>query len=323
MKSRKKEGMTLRSTTFCIKNQKVCRFLRSIFLDLCHFECYSKFIGGDAIDVIVFFIISIFISNQLVSYICILKKCQYVQRKNTNSFVFTNIISKCIPLKNYFNIIQDKLENLENPYKITVKSYFFQKYFLSPSITVISYYCFQNIIMSILLFFSMFFIFDFFIYLYEKREENILIQEILQLTQNLILSLSIEMNLYDALLSCATGIQYKRLYKAYLTFVHQYKMYHFNFVNLIEEFEKKFHSYDVKMLLTVLLEGQKEGKYIALLENLEKTLELRVLKYEKQEYTKKLIFTIFSITVVLINCFFVVGYPIIYEITMNFTKIFK
>lgn len=240
-----------------------------------------------------------------------------------------NVLSNFLPkikiniLNSYLISKEEKLLNLNNPYGINITKYIIIKYFLSLILFVILFYNSRNILISIILFFIMFFLPDFLVYLFKKNESIMLVNEISNIVQNIILSLSSNMSLYDSLYSSINVIKYERFKTEFNDFLNRYKMYNYNILKAVNNFENKFNSYEFNMFLSILVECEKEGNYIELLENFNETLEIRYIKNLNVEYMKNMAITILAIITALFNSFLVVGYPIIYEITSNIFEMFK
>ena len=169
----------------------------------------------------------------------------------------------------------------------------------------------------------MFFLPDILIYMFEKDESSKLINEISNIVQNIILSLSSNMSLYDSLSSSLYIIKYDRLKKEYSDFINKYEMYNYNILKAVNDFEKKFNAYEFDMFLSILVECDKEGKYIELLENFEKSLEVRYFKYLNQQSIKNTFVIVFAIIIALANSFLIIGYPIVFELITNVYDIFS
>ena len=100
-------------------------------------------------------------------------------------------------------------------------------------------------------------------------------------------------------------------------------MYNYNMLEAINCFEKKFDAYEFNMFLSILVECEKEGNFIELLENFNKTLDIRYFKFLNMQYSKKLSVTLVAIIIALVNSFVIVGYPIISEISTSLYNIFE
>ena len=275
--------------------------------------------GGGYIYAIIFICISILISYNLFSYYSIKKKSLYVLKDSHKIFNKSNL-NKTI---NYFTKIQSLINNLGNPYGLNLKKYIIIKYFLSIALFIIMYINSKNFIISILLFLSIFLLPDILISIYSKNESIIIINEISNIVQNIIISLSANMTLYDSLKSSINVINYNRLKNEYSRFIDNYMMYNFDILKAISIFSSKFKSYEFNMFLSLLSQGEKEGNLIQILETFGDSLELSFFKVLKYKTSTRTIMIIVATLVLLINSFAIVLYPIIIEISTSFVDIFK
>lgn len=273
------------------------------------------YLGGDYIHAIVYICISIFISYNLISYYYIKKKSIYI----TNN----KYINKNLRINNYLNKIQTKLNNLGNPYGLDSKKYIIIKYLISIALLIIMYINSNNLFISIILFLSIYFLPNVLIFFYSKNESIIINNEISNIVQNIILSLSANMTFYDSLKSAENSINYDRLKKEYSKFIENYMMYNFNIFKATSIFSTKFNSYDFYMFLSLLSQGEKEGNIIEILESFYDSLQLKYFKNLRYKASIRSTMIIISTLILLINSFAIVLYPIIIEISSSFTEMFK
>lgn len=282
--------------------------------------------GGDVIYVLIIFLFSIFISYNLISYYFILKKSKCIKNNCicNNSLVLDIIYNlKLEKIKAFIISKQQKLFDIGKPYGINISTYIFIKYFISILLFVILLYNSRNVVISAVMFFIIFFLQDVLIYFYKRNESNKLISEISNVVQNIILSLSANMSLYNSLLSSINVIKYNRFKLEFIDFINKYKMYNYSILESVNGFEKKFDTYEFDMFLSILVECEKEGNYIELLENFNKTLDIRYFKFLNMKYAKNLSITLIAIILALANSFLIVGYPIISEISTSLLDMFK
>ena len=100
-------------------------------------------------------------------------------------------------------------------------------------------------------------------------------------------------------------------------------MYNFDIFKAISTFLTKFNSYEFYVFLSLLLQGEKEGNMIEILENFYDSLQFKYFKNLKYKASVRTIMIIFSTLILLINSFAIVLYPIITEISFSFTEMFK
>lgn len=223
----------------------------------------------------------------------------------------------------YFNNIQKKLDNLGNPYGLNSKKYIIIKYFLSITLCIIMYINSKNIFISLILFLFIFILPNILIFSYSKRESIIIINEISNIVQNIILSLSANMTLYDSLKSGINVINYDRFKNEYSRFVENYMMYNFDMIKAVSIFSSKFSSFEFNMFLSLLTQGEKEGNLIEILETFSDSLELSYFKTLKYKSSSRTLIIVISTMILLINSFAIVLYPLMIEISSSFVEIFK
>lgn len=285
-------------------------------------SCFGSivFSGGDYIYALIFIVISVFISFNVYSYYSMKKKSFLVKSKKKHEIHF---ISSERKFYCYFNRICIELDHLGNPYGLNGKKYIIIKYFLSIALFIIMYFNSRNLVTSIFLFLSFFFLPNILISVYKKKESILMVEDISNIVQNIILSLSANMNLYHSLKISVSAISYKRLKEEYAKFVENYMLYNFNLYKAISLFSDKFHSFEFNMFLSLLSQGEKEGNMMEILETFSDSLELMYFKNLKYKASRKMLGIILITVVILINSFMIVLYPIMIEITTSFTKLFR
>ena len=191
-----------------------------------------------------------------------ISKSKYI---NSSKFNLKNISLKLLSNKNfisaYLNSVNEKLKSLDNPYGINLKKYLFIKYFLSLLFFLVFYFRTSNLFLSLTLFFIIFFIPDFLIISYIRKENLILIGEISNIVQSLILSLSTNMTLNQALQISVNSLRYDRFKQNYKKFVDDYSLFNLNLKRSLEDFKIKFNSYEFNMFVGVLLDSEKNLRF--------------------------------------------------------------
>ena len=191
-----------------------------------------------------------------------ISKSKYI---NSSKFNLKNISLKLLSNKNfisaYLNSVNEKLKSLDNPYGINLKKYLFIKYFLSLLFFLVFYFRTSNLFLSLTLFFVIFFIPDFLIISYIRKENLILIGEISNIVQSLILSLSTNMTLNQALQISVNSLRYDRFKQNYKKFVDDYSLFNLNLKRSLEDFKIKFNSYEFNMFVGVLLDSEKNLRF--------------------------------------------------------------
>ena len=263
-------------------------------------------------------IISIFISYNFYSYYLINKKSLFL--KNNNNY--PKKILKKLKIESNISKIENELNNLGNPYGIDIKKYIIIKYFLSVVLSVIMYINSKNIFVSVFMFVSFFMLPNLIIKLFKKNESVIVVEDISNIVQNIVLSLSANMTLYDSLKNSINSINYKRLKVEYSQFVQNYLMYNFNIYKAISIFENKFNSILFDSFLSLLAQGEKEGNLIEILETYSDSLVMEYMKTLKYKESKRMLGIVFVTIVILLNSFVIVMYPLIMQIASSFKNLF-
>ena len=191
-----------------------------------------------------------------------ISKSKYI---NSSKFNLKNISLKLLSNKNfisaYLNSVNEKLKSLDNPYGLNLKKYLFIKYVLSILCFLVFYFRTNNLFLSLTLFFIIFFIPDFLIISYIRKENLILIGEISNIVQSLILSLSTNMTLNQALQISVNSLRYDRFKQNYKKFVDDYSLFNLNLKRSLEDFKIKFNSYEFNMFVGVLLDSEKNLRF--------------------------------------------------------------
>ncbi len=225
-------------------------------------------------------------------------------------------------LKEYFNKIESKLSNLNYPYKLNKKRYLIIKYLCSSVIFLISYINYKSIKVPLIVLVTIFFIPDYLIYSFTKKEKHILISELNGIVSSLILSLSSFSSLNQSLELAGKNITYKRFKDAYSLFVKTYVMNGFSLKNPARTLMNKFKSYELTLFLTTLIQGETEGQFIESLERYKEVLEINYFKYLKRKALTKSLYLTLVTVLSLVNLVAIVMYPIIMQVIDNLQLIF-
>ena len=260
-----------------------------------------------------------FLIYNLISYLQ-LKKKQNTILKSNNIYVSNN---KKNFINSFVNKIESKLFNLGYPYKLTTKKYIVFKYCLPLIIFVIAVINYKSIKISLILFLISFFTPNYLLSSYTKTEKNILINEINNLTNSIVLSLSAYGTLEYALNIGGNTLTYVRFKQAFDKFIYEYKMYGYNIKKAAINLENKFDSYELSLFLSTLIQGDVEGNLLENLEKFSETLELNYFKYLKKKSAERLMYVTLGTVISLINIVLVVMYPIFKQVIDNLQVIFS
>ena len=270
------------------------------------------------IYVIIYIALSLLLYN-LISYLQVKKKQKAILQSN-NIYLSKN---KKNFASLYINKIESKLFNLGYPYKLSTKKYIVFKYVLPIVIFIIGILNYKSIKISIILFLISFFTPNYLIYSYTKDEKNILINEIKNLTNSIVLSLSAYGTLEYALNIAKTTLTHPRFILEFDKFIYEYKMYGYNIKQAAINLEKKFNSYELSLFLSTLIQGDVEGNLLEDLEKFSETLELNYFKYLKKKSTERLMYVTLGTVLSLVNIVLTVMYPIFKQVIDNLQVIFS
>ena len=270
------------------------------------------------IYVIIFIALSLLIYN-LISYSQVKKKQKAILQSNN---IYLSKHKKNF-VSSYINRIESKLFNLGYPYKLNTKKYIVFKYVLPIVIFIIGILNYKSIKISLILFLISFFTPNYLIYSYTKDEKNILINEIKNLTNSIVLSLSAYGTLEYALNIAKNTLTHPRFILEFEKFIYEYKMYGYNIKQAAINLEKKFDSYELSLFLSTLIQGDAEGNLLENLEKFSETLELNYFKYLKKKSAERLMYVTLGTVLSLVNIVLVVMYPIFKQVIDNLQVIFS
>ena len=226
-------------------------------------------------------------------------------------------------LNKYLNNIESKLFNLGFPYKLSTKKYIVFKYILPIIIFILAILNYRSLKIPIILFLISFFTPNYLLYSYTKNEKNILINEIKNLTNSIVLSLSAYGTLEYALNIAKSTLTYPRFILEFDKFIYEYKMHGYNIKQAAINLEKKFTSYELTLFLSALIQGDSEGNLLEDLEKFSETLELNYFKYLKKKSAERLMYVTLGTVLSLLNIVLVVMYPLFKQVIDNLQIIFS
>lgn len=225
--------------------------------------------------------------------------------------------------KNFSKKIKNKLFNLNYPYKISFKKYMFSKLIFAPIIFVVALINYKSFFMPFVLFLIVFFICDYLIYLYKKKEASILIVELKSVTLNLILGLSTYAPFKTVLKAANDAITYPRFKEAFSNFIKTYEANGYELNKALLMLENKFYSYELTVFTSLIRQGEKEGSLVENLERFVSTLDLNYFKYLKRQTAKRLLYVTFGTVLSLLNIILIIMYPIVIKVMTNLEVIFS
>lgn len=245
-------------------------------------------------------------------------RVSFIKIQNNRNFNYLPIF-----LRNYLFKIQDILSKLDYPYKLTFKNYLIIKYILSIGCFSVSIINKNNIFVSIIVLFLVFYIPNLLISIYKKNEKILIIKELRNIVNAISISLSASLTLEDAIKSSADVITYKRLKSAYDLFTINYKVTSYSIIKSINILKEKFNYYEMELFASTLINSEREGNIVQALEKYNMILDISYSKYLAKENSKRLLYLTFGTIISLINIIIIVMYPLFIEMTANLQMIFS
>lgn len=157
--------------------------------------------------------------------------------------------------------------------------------------------------------------------MYRRRENIQVINDTDNICQTLILSMSAQIPVQEALKLSINVVTYKRLKQEFSNFVNDYILYNFNMQKAIQNIDNKFSSNEFNMLLEIL--NQKDQNILDNLDYLSKTLEISYYKYLKYKENKNTTYISLAVVLSLTDIIMVVVYPLFIQIIKNLNLIFS
>lgn len=256
----------------------------------------------------------------IVNYILII---QNFKVKSSNSI--KSVTNTKIPqiMSKYINSVENSLNNLDLPFKLTVKKYLCIKYILSILVFAASYINYKSLGVPFILLVFIFFMPNLLIKSYIKSQNVQLIKELKNINSSMILQLSAFVPFKDALRVAVNNIQDKRIKKHFLKFVYEYEIMGFNIKKPAEKLLTKFKSGELSVFLQVLVQCENEGNIIENLERFNATLELSYFKYLNSQAAKRMTYMIIGTVIMLLNIAILCMYPMLVQMNNSLEMIFS
>lgn len=268
----------------------------------------------------IIYVILLILIFLIVNYIFII---QNFKVKSSNSL--KNITSFKMPLflSEYIESIEKSLNNLDLPFKLTVKKYLCIKYLLSILVFIVSFVNYKSVTVPLILFISIFLTPNILIKSYIKSQNVQLIKELKNINSSIILQLSAFVPFKDALKTAVNNIQDKRIRKYFAKFVYEYEIMGFNLKKPAERLLQKFKSNELNCFLQVLIQCENEGNIIENLERFNTTLELSYFKYLNSQAMKRMTYLIVGTVMMLLNIAVLCMYPMLVQMNNSLEMIFS
>lgn len=224
---------------------------------------------------------------------------------------------------NFFQRLDLKLKNLDYPYKLNTHKYILLKSILPTILSVVTYFNYKQISITILIFSITFLIPDILIRLFIQKENNKLIYETKNVNSNLILCLHATIPLKDALKYVCNYIQYKRFKIYFQIFSENYEKYKFNIKKASINLISKFNSVELREFIDVIVQNENNGNLAEALEQYNDMLDITYNKYIKSQSDKRLIYVVMGTILMLFNIIAIILYPIAIQVLDSLQIIFS
>jgi len=229
----------------------------------------------------------------------------------------TNFVSK------YVYSTKEYLENLNLPFKLTVKKYIGIKYILSLLVFIVAFINYQNFYVPLILFFIIFFIPNIIVKSYIKSQNIKLIKELKIINFNLMLQISAYVPFKDALKGAVNQICDKDIRKHFNKFVYDYEVMGFSIKKPAEKLITKFKSEELTSFVQMLVQCENEGNIIENLERFNTTLDMSYFKYLNSKALKRATYMIVGTIIMLINIAILCMYPMLVQMNNSLQMIFS
>lgn len=262
--------------------------------------------------------LSIILSYNLISYYFVKSKEKFIS-KTRSIFSRNKILTRFY--KNYFSNIQENLNSLGNPYKLTLKSYIFIKYVISNVLLLVFVLQKRSLIQVLLIFLLLFYLPNILISNYKKREKVCIINDLEQIISNLQISLITSNSLYDSLKFSISNISYIRFKDSFLEFVEEYRIYNYSIKKASEKLIYKFNQKELKTFLEILDSAESTFNTIELIGRFKQVINKKEENALKGYYIKTNSLIIFISVLLLFMSFIIVIYPISMQILKSLNTI--
>lgn len=252
-------------------------------------------------------------------------KFQFDKYKNkSNSLIqtkevkFKNFISKI----NFIKTKECFLSKQGYPLNLDVIRYYFIKILLLCMFFVVALINYNSFLYALILGFLAYFIIDLYILFNKKSRDTEICNDLLNVINSICLQVSAHISLKDSLKKQYENCINKDFKKAMIEFSAGYELSELNLDFAIQKLNNKFEILELDMFCNALIEYNKSGNIVDVLENLSEVLSNKQIAKMKEVTRNKTIYITFGVIIALTNIILLTFYPLFVSIGQGFNKIF-
>ena len=225
-----------------------------------------------------------------------------------------------------FNFLKSKDKFLSKqgyPLNLNAISYYFVKILLSIIFSVSASINYNSLLVSIIFFLIGYFLVDIYIILNKKSRDTEICTDLLNVSNSISLQLSANITLKDSLKKQFEICKNKDFRKAMLEFATKYELSELNIEKSIKELQNKFDILEVNMFCNALMEYNKTGSIVEVLENLSEVLKDKYINKLKEDTRTKIVYITCGVILALGNIILIIFYPLFMSLGQGFNTIFN
>ena len=182
-------------------------------------------------------------------------------------------------------------------------------------VSFIILFVFQHrIVLSIIIFLLIFFIPEILIQNSKRKEKKHIFKDLLTLINNLELSLTSNLTIYDSLKFSTSNLKYHRLKTKLENILDEFILYGYSLNRVKGVIDEVFNIEELNLVFSILNESTDIQNTVNLLEILRKNIKEKVFKSSNNFFVKENIKILMFSGVLLISTFAIVMYPIFFQI---------
>ena len=236
----------------------------------------------------------------------------------TKEVKFKNFISKInfIKTKEYF------LSKQGYPLNLDVIRYYFIKILLFCLFFIVALINYNSFFYALILGILAYFVIDLYILFNKKSRDTEICNDLLNVINSICLQVSAHISLKDSLKKQYENCINKDLKKAMIEFSAGYELSELNLDYAIQKLNNNFEILELDMFCNALIEYNKSGNIVDVLENLSEVLSNKQIAKMKEVTRNKTIYITFGVIIALTNIILLTFYPLFVSIGQGFNKIF-